>query len=733
MFGDDLNVRVTSSTTDFQAGMEAAERGLSEVRGDAIKTAGALQVLQGRMDETGDEAQTAGAKAGASSGGFLSAAAGAATAEISFSSLSVITVATLIPALLALSTVIAPLTAALGGFIAVAGAIGGIGLIGFLGGAATNAERLKATFQDLTATIRNEFAPVFDIFANVLDNLMRSLTEIIPELVPAEKVIRKIAGQFEKLGEAVIDVLPAFVDLAVELTNRFLPAFVEWATGVLPKVPGFLRSLIPTMREVGATLSPLVDSFLRIAPAMTDFGMTVLNIVTPALTKAVDLFGRAMQAVNDMDAGMGSLTTKMIIIAPLIATVGSALIGLSGGALAVVAAVGALGAAFATNFGGIRDTVMGATRAVRKFVSSLKLGGIVRAIGLVENLRGAFDQLMGIASTFRSGLVPAIQTFATTLRENRPAIRQFFQVLIENVNGAVTVLRNVFLPALRFVVENFAIPLVQRLAQVFRRNFGDILREVTQTMQMMQNRFQQFAAFVRPLWNRWGDEIVTVAKYAFDAVITSVELFLSTLKNMFMVAMNLVQGDWRAAWESFKQIFKDALRIVGDFVSRWDLPGKLRSVAKSAVESFKSAFDLKGAVDSAITAAQNRIDSWTPDWPDLSPPSVPGGGGGGSGGDGGGGGGVNIPGLDTGGFIESDGIYMGHAGERVLNPAETERLQELGNTDTGGTGSGVQQIKLVLEERTDIVQGRIQEGAQMVVEERERAVQRNTGRNPSPR
>jgi len=348
---DDLSVRVSASTADFTTGMGRAEDALSDVRDDAILTSGAMQVLQGRMDEAGDEASQAGAQASASSGGFLGLASSAATAEVSFSSLSLVTATALIPSLIALSSVVAPLAAALGGFITVAGAIGGIGLVGFLGAAATRSERLKSTFNELKSTLQAELAPVFDVFAGVLERLMTELTAIVPELVPARKVIKQIAAQFEQLGSAIISVLPAFVDLAVQLTQRFLPPFVEWA-----------------------------------------------------LTKLTNIVTGAMRAINGLDKQTAGLVSGLIIASPVIAKVALALSGLSNPALAAALAIGALGTAFATNFKGIRTHVMNALRSVQQFVASLQLGGIVKSVGLVKNLEGAFRDLAGIGQTLITGV-----------------------------------------------------------------------------------------------------------------------------------------------------------------------------------------------------------------------------------------------------------------------------------------------------------------------------------------
>ena len=55
-----------------------------------------------------------------------------------------------------------------------------------------------------------------------------------------------------------------------------------------------------------------------------------------------------------------------------------------------------------------------------------------------------------------------------------------------------------------------------------------------------------------------------------------------------------------------------------------------------------------------------------------------------------GGGSMDLPQLASGGMIEETGLFVGHAGERVLNPAETSKTGEAGGSaPVDGSGGGV--------------------------------------------
>jgi len=247
-----------------------------------------------------------------------------------------------------------------------------------------------------------------------------------------------------------------------------------------------------------------------------------------------------------------------------------------------------------------------------------------------------------------------------------------------------------------------------------------------------------------PLWNRWGDEIQTVAKFAFDVVITAAQSMLTNVKNVVMVILNLFQGDWAQAWNYAKRIVTDNLRIITNFLNRWGIVSTIKSAVSGVKSTMDSAFSgakdaalghfrsLKQTIEQILESIRQSINNIVGKIQDAkqsvanlgdSAKNV-------------GGGAVDkakgavgrIPGLDTGGYIENGGLARLHQGEMVVPAAQVDRRLE-----QAGGGGGTQKIKLVVEEDTDLTNARIEEGAEMVIEERERRTQRNSGRNLNPR
>lgn len=97
-----------------------------------------------------------------------------------------------------------------------------------------------------------------------------------------------------------------------------------------------------------------------------------------------------------------------------------------------------------------------------------------------------------------------------------------------------------------------------------------------------------------------------------------------------------------------------------------------------------------------------------------------------------GGGHLDIPQLQTGGMIERTGVFLGHAGERVLNTAEVSRTGSGGGPDPVGGGGGMDiEISVEFGDQTldlsNLTQADKEEIARLVAEETGREVESTIG------
>lgn len=497
-FGENLSVRISAQTRDFESGVEDARDKLSKFRTSAVTTSGSLQLLQGRADEAEDEISSVGRSATTSSLSLSALGASAKGAGVSLSGLSTTLVVGLIPTLALLSTTLVPITAALGGLAAIVGSIGLVGFAGVLGAVKTNTQSLKEEAQDLLSTVKKEFGPFFDTFAVGLEILINRLEDTISQIAPTQAEASRLAGSFVQLGTALIDTLPALTDLAITLSEEFLPPMVDLARNVLPEVPGFIEGLVDTFTELAPTLSGTGAFLVSLTRELFDLGMTVLRLVTPAFSGVGGAINGLLSRFNDLSGNVQNLGVSVgLLIGPL-----RILLSILGGPVtlaiaAVTAAVVGLGKAWKTNFAGIRDSlgIVGdqiqrvlpaAQRAFEVFISAIDIESIT------DSLQKFADILENQLRKSAVALKPVFGDLKQLLKDNK----EEFEIIGGAIGGVVRALigaaqtvlkilgpafRKVGIPIIRgfITVVDGAISQIANLIKLFNavknRNFGKAL------------------------------------------------------------------------------------------------------------------------------------------------------------------------------------------------------------------------------------------------------------------
>jgi len=465
-FGESLSVRISAQTRDFTSGVENAQDKLSKFRTSAVTTSGSLQLLQGRADEAEDEISSVGRSATTSSLSLTGLSTSAKGAGLSLSGLGTTLAVGLIPTLALLSTALVPITAALAGLAAVVGSIGLVGFAGVLGAVKTNTQSLKEEAQDLLSTVKSEFGPFFDTFAVGLEILINRLEDTISEIAPTQAEASRLAGSFVQLGTALIDVLPALTELALSLSQEFLPPMVDLARDVLPAVPGFIEGLVDTFKQLAPTLSGTGAFLVRLTRGLFDLGMTVLRIVTPAISRVGRTITRLLRVFNSLSRNIRNVGVS---IGLLIGPIGVLLSILGGPATlaiaAVTAAVVGLGKAWQTNFAGIRDTLQivgqqiqrvlpAAQAAFEVFVSAIDLESITESLQKFADILG--NQLRKSAKALK----PVFSDLKQLLKDNK----EEFEIIGGAIGGVVRALIGVAQTVLKVlgpVFRKVGIPIIR--------------------------------------------------------------------------------------------------------------------------------------------------------------------------------------------------------------------------------------------------------------------------------
>lgn len=443
--GDDLSISISADTADFTAGAEAVESQLDDLNGEALQTAAALEILSNRADDAGDNVSQAGNKASVTSGQLSALSAATSAANTSFLGISATTWGSFIPAIVALSAALTPVIASLGGFVAIAGSIAGIGLLPVIGAIATETEFLKNEVTDLLSQLQSAFQPTINEAVFILHEFIIAFEEIIPELAEVQDALATLAFQFQELGLVIIEALPALVDLAVALTQEFLPPFVDLVEGALASAPDAIRNFVDIFRQMAPQFMDAAEALGEFLPELTAFGFTVLDVLGPALGTLFSIGTDVLEWVNQLDPAFQRTAAAASLLAPVISIIGGiaaqfigsgtlirgasrvimgAIGAISTPVLAVAGAVATLAAIWTQNFGNIRTIAKNTFASVEKDIQRLK------------------PVIRGFSDFWETILLPAIRSvtriLSNILGPLLDVIETKFNFLLDAVSGLIT-------------------------------------------------------------------------------------------------------------------------------------------------------------------------------------------------------------------------------------------------------------------------------------------------------
>jgi TP901 family phage tail tape measure protein len=449
------------------------------------------------------------------------------------------------------------------------------------------------------------------------------------------------------------------------------------------------EDLLPAFNSVIDVVAGAVDRFSDLNDK-TDGMLAKWGLIGGTLAGAVTAIGAVVSVLGGLSAIAGTVTAG-------VGALGTALTVLTGPIGIVVAAIAALAVAWQQNWGDIQ----GKTEAV------------------VETLQ----------SVIKTGL-SAIQQFWVTHGDKIVStVKSAYNTVKSIISGTVNALwTNITKPVLQTIREAWKKNGEDILSDV-KQIFNTIKSTVSNVVRALWNNITKPALdLIRKGWKKWGDDIQRLLKGIFDGIETAVSTFITTIVEAFDLVTDLLTGDWKGAWQSAKKIVStsvdglksvidgatdpiaDAIgRVVEEITSAFDpvvssikeklsyligtgegtLIGDISDALSNVTETAKSAFDYLtgtgdgtligdltdafGSIGSAMTDPIKEtwneaiggfgidIDGFELSPPDWVPTNASFEWGGFS---------ATIPKMDTGGLIEETGLFVGHAGERVVPEAQ---------------------------------------------------------------
>jgi hypothetical protein len=676
--------QMSDELTEAAGAAEITQAALDELQDEERGATIATQLLKSAQEDLGDELTQNTAKATAASGAFSALSVSSQGTSVSFGVLSSATTLSLIPALLALSTVLAPLVVVLGalaaGAAALAGAFGliiGTGILAFgqeraeqnkerlrqVNSQVEALERLKNSESGLTEVqqerldrlkqeqselkdattatgalsqvmgdLKEEITPLLVEFGEEFVPLIEDAVDAIPTLV--RNMLDAVGGTedfrqaLRDFGGIAMDVLPALVGLMFDLARAALPVLRELVNFLLNNGNGALREMGEAVTELEPELRDLLDALIEAAPVVLEFGTNMAEDVVPVLADAVRLVTAFMEAVNGLPEPVQGAANGFLLALPLIVKFSGLLGSLIPSAYSLGVAFGYLEAAV----GAVASFIAGSTAAAAALGAALGALGVkvldmVGFFDIISDGAGELGDILGQDLSDALLAVTGILSFGII-----PALGAVGAAILELVRGDL----------------DGAVDAFMRVFEIFggaiMRTFNGIINFVT----------------------RWGTRFFNAAKREFNSLITGARQWGSDLIDDFA---NAVFGfDW-VAWG--EQLFNDVKAEIDRIIQAAQDWGY--DIAEALAEGMANAPDRIGRAAAEQAGVANEGQEGLVDVRGFP---------------------IDVPVLQSGGFVEETGLAYLHAGEQVIPPdgdvgdAAAQADSGAQASQSGGRGQG---------------------------------------------
>src|SRR5699024_8773290 len=341
----------------------------------------------------------------------------------------------------------------------------------------------------------------------------------------------------------------------------------------------------------------LKGSLKETMSAIQDLGISIYEILQPALMKVSEKVREAVNWINNLSPAM---KTTIVVLAGIAAAIGPVLLGLG---------------TLIKTFGLITSTIGVAMKGIVGMGGAMTLlsnpvGWVIAAIAA---LTAGFVLLYKKSETFRNFIhklgATLKQVFHTIMDAVQPMIDKivgFFQVnipkLIEGVKNLLSSVAKFIKPAIDGIVSFFQ-GIISTLKSFWDKEGKQIMKAVQNIADFIIGYFK-FAfgiweSIVKSLWTvvKWAfDKILSIIDFIMPAVLFIIETVWGNIKGVISGTLDVIMGavkvfsgmftgDFSKMWEGVKQMFACAIKAVWNYIQ-----GLFIGRIVKAIGSFVSLF-----------------------------------------------------------------------------------------------------------------------------------------------
>lgn len=490
-----------------------------------------------------------------------------------------------------------------------------------------DALKLNTTLADLSAGKTKDMT----ISANILADAYNGKTRALIGLGLATK---------EEIKNGI-----SFDEVVKRINERFGGSAAAQLNTYDGKMQQFNNSLSSLKTSIGSYILPVFTSFAGYLSLIAQ----KINALDPDTKKFIATVLGLTAVFGTLIGGVSLVQSVLGVLGPVATGIGTTIGGLVWPVVAVIAAIALLAAAWANNWGGIKDK----TDAV--------IGWIVPLI--------------------KDGFNTVVEWF----KVNWPAIKATFEEVFNKISAVVNA---VLKPALEFLVKEFGV-----VVGWVKANWPLIEKTISTIMNAIKAVVELVWSGIKAFWDANGTTILKITSLVWDSIKTVISTVINLVLGILKTVMQVITGDWRGAWETIKKtlstvwegiktLISNQLSIIKTLLTTaWDfIKGATQKVFSGIKTTILGIWDgivagIKGAVNLIIGAinsmikAMNRIKFSIPDWvPNIGGKSW----------------GFNIPTIPKlaagGNIIRAGSTLVGENGPEILNLPAGASVTPLGKS-----------------------------------------------------
>lgn len=439
---------------------------------------------------------------------------------------------------------------------------------------------------------------------------MKNLPDILAEFEGA------LSGMGKEQQDAALKTI-----IGMEAAAGFT-ALLNEGSGKLREYTGELENAGGTAGEIaGKQLDTLNGAFTILKSGLEGAAISIGEIFLPAIRQVAEFVTGLVEKFNGLDpaiqkqiglwialgSGVALLMGGLLLIAPMIPAIMGAFAALLSPIGLVVLAIGALAAAFATNFMGIRDKTVAFVQGLYQLFTQNKEQILTILTQMKEGVLLIFTQVMeGVVSTwnlifgFIQRLLPIlkelIQTIWTSIQEfinengaqildNIKAIWSGIMTAVEGAMDLIMMVIEFAWPYIQEVIQfvmDYIVPFVMEMFTKISKFISEIMPPLVKVIKWA------FENVILPVIKAVLNFIWPLVKTVFKAIMGIISGAMDFIMGAIKFALNLVTGNWSEAWEGIKQMFSGIWKVITSLLSGF--VGVFKDIIVGLIKSVSGLF-----------------------------------------------------------------------------------------------------------------------------------------------